>query len=305
MGVKVYLLTTDENIHRKRYVVVNDTEIVYPEKIDMKGIDFLDWVKFNRNVLKEYINKNGIEKVDYIEEKDKIELVQDTSFQYYFRIWYEGGSSPKDIFKSNDSIFYTNSIEQFSLLTNQILNLFDYIKPSQVNKMSHGNVNRNLILLSCTEIEAQIIQILEINGYEKKERYTTNDFFEIKEFMKLDEFELTLKYYPEFGALSPFKNWDKSKPTKSLNWLNSYNKIKHNREEYFEESTLENVLNSYCGLYILLVIQYGSSNIDLELGKRSVFQIKKRPLFKKNSLLNTNLLNVLMNNRIQYFKRNL
>ena len=50
--------------------------------------------------------------------------------------------------------------------------------------------------------------------------------------------------------LFPFKDWSKS-TAGQLFWWDAYNKVKHNREEYYEQGNLENLLNALAALYFL------------------------------------------------------
>lgn len=61
---------------------------------------------------------------------------------------------------------------------------------------------------------------------------------------------------PRFGlTLTPWGNW--SKPNSPPLWWTANNKVKHHRSEHFNEASLQNVLNSAAGLFVLLVLYYG------------------------------------------------
>ena len=51
--------------------------------------------------------------------------------------------------------------------------------------------------------------------------------------------------------LQPFMNWKDEPNYKSPDWWKPYNKVKHERIDYYKMANLKNVLNSLAGLFIL------------------------------------------------------
>ena len=298
-----YLVQPKDNKLIKKYIIVIEDEIVYPQNEKLNGLSLLEWIKTNPNKLKESIGKNGRENVLYVGDQDEVTLLERNLHEYYFRVWEEYGQYEKSI-ESEDYIYFINSMEQFVSICTILHETFKYIRPSKSNMRTFGNVNRNIIILACTEIEAQMIQILELNGY-KRNRYTTKDFYKLNKIMKLDLFNVKLKYYLDYNLLEPFKFWDVEQPTKSLEWYNVYNKIKHDREKNFSLSTFDMALNSVCALYVLLIAQYGYNNVLKELNDREIFQIVKNPLVSKFnfSSLDIRIKHILMKNKIKYFEK--
>lgn len=61
---------------------------------------------------------------------------------------------------------------------------------------------------------------------------------------------------PRFGlSYKPLSNW---KNNKSLAWWTSYNSVKHQRNEKYEQANLKNVINSIGALYIINLYYFNS-----------------------------------------------
>lgn len=82
--------------------------------------------------------------------------------------------------------------------------------------------------------------------------------------------EIIKKHFPEFskGAVTiprydlefyPWKDWiTDSTP----DWWKAYNKVKHQRDDFFALANLENVLNATSGLFILILHYYRAMGIQ-------------------------------------------
>src|SRR5262249_20742332 len=134
------------------------------------------------------------------------------------------------------------------------------IYPDNIHTNVFGIRQRELLLLSCTEIESgwrAIFRENRSNPAAPLARLTTNDYVKLKDPMRLDKWSVQLAYFPQFGTLSPFSGWDDRKPTASLPWYDAYNTVKHDREGSIQYATLEHVLSAICGLYVTVVAQFG------------------------------------------------
>lgn len=52
-------------------------------------------------------------------------------------------------------------------------------------------------------------------------------------------------------TLQPFIHWEKSPHYKAPDWFPFYNKVKHERIDYYRKANLKNTLNALAGLYLL------------------------------------------------------
>ena len=92
--------------------------------------------------------------------------------------------------------------------------LFRYIEPVSANCSTFGHKIREALILTCTEVETAWRSVLEANSSEKKKSYTTKDYFALWEPMRLNEWSVALKDYPDLGRFSPFAQWEQACPTK-------------------------------------------------------------------------------------------
>ena len=128
---------------------------------------------------------------------------------------------------------YLSHLRQLELILDDLKSVFRVIEPTIDNKESYGNTLRNIIILSCTEIDCMMNKILKSNGYiVKDDRYSTNDYVKLKEALRLDEYSLEFNEYEGMGVFSPYSNWSKEQPTQSILWYDIYNKVKHNKKTY-------------------------------------------------------------------------
>lgn len=137
--------------------------------------------------------------------------------------------------------------------------LFNYIEPSAVNLKAYGHKIRELLILACTEVEYLLLKTLTDNGYQQKDRYSTFDYVNCRDVLKLDKFEVSLVQYPKLKHFKPFDGWDSSSPTKSLPWYNAYNSVKHNRSDNITQANLEHLLDAASAIHVLLESQYGKN----------------------------------------------
>lgn len=161
-----------------------------------------------------------------------------------------------DFIQANIVEIYSG-INQLSILLDSLNEVFKTIHPSKENMSAYGNNIRNILILSCTEVEAQLKGIIKNNIKKTKSKYSTTDYVKLKPILKLDEYIISYSKFPWLLPINPFENWNSDLPTQSITWYNNYNSVKHDREEKFNQATLESVLNSVGAIAILLIAQYG------------------------------------------------
>lgn len=144
------------------------------------------------------------------------------------------------------------------VLIQKLDEIFLFVEPSNITKDTFSHKIRELLILSCTEVENFWNYYLKLSGIpERRNGYSTNDYVRLKEKLHLDEFEFNLTSCPELGAIRPFESWDSSNPTKSLFWYDSYNKTKHDRTANFYKATLWNSINAVVASLILHCVKFG------------------------------------------------
>ncbi len=161
-------------------------------------------------------------------------------------------------YNPNSTALIVSALNQLSILTNRLKEILHIVYPSNSNIDTYGHEIKNLLVLACIEVEAQLKGIYKANEVSSKNNYSTKDYIKLKKIMKLDKYSVTLPLYPNLKSFSPFKNWCENQgTTKSIKWYDDYNAVKHNSETEFSKATLESAINAVCAIVILLKAQYG------------------------------------------------
>jgi hypothetical protein len=165
--------------------------------------------------------------------------------------YYPASDSAKDVIAISTS--------QLLTLTSQLETICQTVHPQIQTLNTYGHNIRNLLILACTEVEAQWSAVLKANSY-PVQRLSTNDYVKLAKPMRLNEYSIRFPLFPWLEPVIPFENWRMGgNPTSDLEWLVSYNKVKHNREEEFERATLKHAFEALAACYVMLVAQFGAS----------------------------------------------
>ncbi|CAM4491146.1 MAG: hypothetical protein LEGION0403_FIIPPAGN_02888 [Legionella sp.] len=161
---------------------------------------------------------------------------------------------------------YAKSPEQyvraFLLLQKDLQEIFDYIEPADKNLKCYSFRTHELLMRSCIEVEANFKGVLKENGYEKKDKdghsldMDIDDYKKLEKTHKLSTYKVKLPHWVGNKAIrTPFSSWAKTE-LYSPSWYQAYNKTKHNRHEEFHHASFENLIDSLCGLLVLLSSQF-------------------------------------------------
>lgn len=152
---------------------------------------------------------------------------------------------------------YSNLLRQLEIVLDDLDAVFKVVAPQKEQGNVYGHAIRNIIILACTEIDSMMHIILERNGVKPSGRYfQMKDYYQLKEALRLDEYELSFYRFPELGSFLPFAEWRGDK----IPWYDGYNKIKHNREKEFPCARLDYAINSIMAFAIVLISKYGYRN---------------------------------------------
>jgi hypothetical protein len=145
------------------------------------------------------------------------------------------------------------------LLVQRLDELLLYIEPSSTTLDTYGHKTRELLILACTEIEAQWKYFMRLAGSSEPPRgFTTNDYVRLVEPLFLAELEVTLPRYKGVAPVRPFFGWDSNpSPTKTLPWYFSYNKTKHDRSAHFSEASLQRCIEAVAACFVLFSVRFG------------------------------------------------
>jgi hypothetical protein len=209
---------------------------------------------------------------------------------YHPRIWRgtkeEFQTLPPLQFTTALNAFYSG-LQQTEILMADLEKLFTVVQPVSSNLKAYGSEIRNLLILACTEVEAQWRAILEancvfpgINPTTNKPRkgFTTNDYVKLLAPMKLNEYSYRLARFPNFTRIRPFEKWQASNPTGSLDWYDAYNAVKHDREGQFERATLGHAISAVAAVDVLMAAQFGLL-VPNTIGAKSSFATEHVPFW--------------------------
>ena len=153
---------------------------------------------------------------------------------------------------------------QLTLLTRKLETICQTVQPSEKTLHVYGHEIRNLLILAATEVEMHWRGILTANGLHAS-RFNTNDYVKLVEPLKLPNYAITFRDFPDLQPVWPFPGWSKTDPTKSLGRYDAYHGVKHNREGEFGRGTLEHAFEAVSACIALLVAEFGATALNAEL----------------------------------------
>jgi hypothetical protein len=143
----------------------------------------------------------------------------------------------------------------FEELQNDLKEVFNFVEPTYNNRKTYSYKIQQLFIRVCIELEANFKAILKENKYAKDEsKWYINDYWKIDASHKLSEYSVIMPTWEGKGKVfTPFAAW-KSSPV--LNWYRAYQRTKHSRAAKLNEANLENLMNAFCGLFVVLSAQF-------------------------------------------------
>ena len=190
----------------------------------------------------------------------ELELCPTAFGEYYPRLYrpVRGYGQATESLNEEDTLSLISGLGQLVTLVEQLSRLFRVIVPDKRNLKDYGHEIRNVLLLACTEVEAQWRGVLSVNHYGKpKGHCTRKDYVKISEPLKLSEYQVALPLYPQLRPLSPFATWNDQRSRKSLLWYDADHAVTHDRENNFSQAKLQYAIESVIACAIMLKAQYG------------------------------------------------
>lgn len=182
--------------------------------------------------------------------------------EYHPRMYqgtYRVGSVP--LSPTEDAEFALAS-EQEDVLLRDLVEICRVVAPDVSTHQAYGTRIRNLLIMACTEIEAQWRGILNANGYHLPQRPNTTDYVKLCAPLRLPEYVLRCQRFRSYPLVCPFKTWTTAQSSKSLVWYDAYNATKHDRVGAFSRATLQNAIDAAAALCVMLVAQYGTAYLS-------------------------------------------
>lgn len=171
------------------------------------------------------------------------------------------------------------TLNQLRSLVGMLDQIFQSVHPAPENLEVFGGTIRNLIILACTECEAQWRGVLHENGL-VPERPSTNHYVKLCAAMRLDEYSVEFSHFPWIGAVKPFEGWQPANPTTSISWYDSYNATKHDREGSFSRATVKAAVNALAAVWIMVAAQFGDQGLRKFDDLRRYFRLATGPRWR-------------------------
>ncbi len=168
-----------------------------------------------------------------------------------------------------DREFIARGRDHLSAIVEQLSGIFRVVEPGGSNAQAFGPSIMNLLIVACTEVEAQWKSVLHANGYAGS---STKDYFKTCEALRLKEYSVLLAPYPWLAPIQPFADWSSDRPSGSLAWYDAYNDVKHDRYTNYSKATLSHCISAVSAIAILLVAQFGATALTSEHGRMFEFQ---------------------------------
>lgn len=144
------------------------------------------------------------------------------------------------------------------LLIERLDELLLYIEPDSNGLKAYSHKTRELLILTCTELENNWKHYMILAGATPVGgQFNTNDYVKLVRPLYLTEYEVQLKAYLSVPPLRPFKGWSAAAPTQSLPWYDAYNKTKHDRNQHFDKATLENCIAGVAANMVMFAVRFG------------------------------------------------
>lgn len=150
------------------------------------------------------------------------------------------------------------SKRDLGILIQKLQEILLFVEPSPEGLKTYSHKIRELLILSCTELESSF-KFYNLGNNEK-----TSDYVKILAMVDLGKHNLSLVGYANPYKCSPFKNWNDQNPTKSLPWYDAYNQVKHHKDSSFHLATLENCINAIAANIIMFAIRYSPTMLYSE-----------------------------------------
>jgi hypothetical protein len=179
--------------------------------------------------------------------------------------------------RAEDKAYVANARSQLTLLVRKLETICHIVQPSQKTLDVYGHEIRNLLILAATEAEMHWRGILTANG-SSASKFNTNEYIKLADPLRLLDYAITFRDFPDLQSIRPFAGWSKADPTKTLGWYDAHNGVKHNRESEFERGTLRHAFESVSACIALLVAQFGPVALSAELSSFVGLEVPNWPI---------------------------
>ena len=155
-------------------------------------------------------------------------------------------------------------VRAFSIIQKDLLELFDFIEPADVNLSCYSYRVHQLFMRTCIEVEANFKAILIENGYQRAGDLTMNDYRKCEQSHNLSTYQIKFPVWN--GSQHTWKPYSPWSSGKSLAWYQAYNAAKHDRHGNFLKANFSNLLYAVAGLVVLLSAQFLNEDFSPSAG---------------------------------------
>lgn len=153
-----------------------------------------------------------------------------------------------------------NYVRAYELIQKDLLTLFEYVDPADQNLDTYSFRTYELLLRTCTEIEANFKAIFRANKFTGSKQPTVEDYYLINRSHFLSDYEVKYPYWDGMAAIRrPFEAWGGAARAK-LSWYDAYNKSKHDRGTALRSATVESLTDAVAALVVVLTAQFGDDD---------------------------------------------
>jgi hypothetical protein len=161
-------------------------------------------------------------------------------------------------------------------LEEELINTTKYVAFHDDNKNVYSIEFAKILQASSSEIDVLMKLLCEMVSDEKAENINKYRNIIKKNIKKLIKHKIHIDRYNL--SYTPWDNWING--NENPDWWRSYNKVKHERNIFFNKATLKNTINSMGALYITLLYYYSYLNsLTLE---NTISKLNLEGKFSKN-----------------------
>jgi hypothetical protein len=154
-------------------------------------------------------------------------------------------------------------IRGFITLQRDIRDIYEYIEPSDISLDVYSDRIGRLLTIACFEVESNFKAILRENGFSKDPgSLSMIDYKRIEASHRLSQYEVLLpEWAGKQSTVKPFASW---KDGSALKWYHNYNKYKHDRVQNAELANFRNLIDAWCGVFVVLSSQFFDSDFSVD-----------------------------------------
>ena len=145
---------------------------------------------------------------------------------------------------------YIQKFERCLHLYYRLKQLGDLLALDTANGDAFGNATRDLLIVSCVEVES-IFKLILFEDYEAS-KGTIFDYWKIKEEARLPYAVLEFPNLFNLDKVCPFAAWNECAQYRPLSWYQAYNDAKHSAAKGLQAAKLKHVVSAVAAAFILL-----------------------------------------------------